>query len=344
MKKVATLLLILIPVCLVAQKKDSVDVSDLYTPASPGFTLMDKAPTAVDKPTTTKAFEADILNLAQGAAIQITPFWLKNHPQLTDKDLINKKVFFYQTLNLSVATVKTDSNYNIGIGFRAQLIRIYSGKIGNLQDSITALLGDYGAQRMIIQDNTATPDQKKAAIAAITKDTAAVDSIYMIYKQKIGHPTFDIEVAGAATAVTPSSPFSSNSLSKLNRSGAWLNIRYSPYESPLDFVATCRYSSSGIAAKASKRDSSFVDVGLGLFYSGSRFSCSAEYLNRYDNSLQKSYDRLAFAINYKVNSTIVVVGAFGKNFDNVENLFTTLGIGFGLSKNTVKVASPPPAF
>ncbi|TDW96650.1 hypothetical protein [Dinghuibacter silviterrae] len=322
-----------IPLALCAQQKtDSLDVSDLYTPASTGFTLMDKAPTSVDKPTTTKAIEADILNLAQGAAVQVTPFWLKNHNNLKAEDFTKHTTPFFETLNFSLATVKTDSNYAIGLGFRTQLVRIYSfGATGSLrgkQQAMESLLADLG------------PAYARGDTAAVRLDTVRIDSISRDYAALIRRPVFVTEIAGGSVATTSSAPNSSIGQAHLARSGAWLNIRYSPFQLPLDFVGVVRYSTAGTRAVTSTRDSAFFDYGVGVFYGRGHFALSAEYLNRYDVSLQKSYDRLAAAVNYKISNQIIIVGAFGKNFDNVENLFTTLGVNFGLSKNTVQVAKP----
>ena len=312
---------------------DTLDISDLYTPASPGFVLMDKAPTYVDKPTTTKAFEADLLNLAQGAALQFTPFWFKNHNNLQAKDYTSRWHPIYETFNVSLATVKSDSNYSIALGVRSQLLRFFNRKAIKqdliLIDSMQNLLGDV-SQDILNNDST-----------ALKRDTAAVNALNKKYQKLTLRPVFSVELAGAALATTPSTPYSKSSFGSLNKSGVWLNILYSPFSFPFDFVGVARYTGSGVPSKTSTRYSAFFDAGVGIFYTGSRFSVSGEYLNRYDYSLKKNYDRLAVAANLKINSSLVAVASFGKNFDNVENVFTSLGINFGLSKNSVKVGSPP---
>jgi len=316
------------------QTIDTLDLSDLYTPAAPGFVLMNKAPTAVDKPTTTKAFEADLLNLAQGAAIQVTPFWFKDHPMLTDDKYTTHWHPVYETMNLSLATVKSDTNYSIALGFRSQLLRIFSlgGKnsLDKKLDSMHTMLATCGYDLVALKDTV----QYK-------KDTAALNKIFQRYTKLITRPLFTLEVAGAALAQTPNLPYSKSSLGKLNTSGAWANLKYIPLKLPIDFVGVIRYTWSGLPPKVSTRDSAFVDVGIGIFYSGRNISFSGEYLNRYDRSLNKNYDRLAVAANYKISNQFVVIASFGKNFANVENLFTSLGINFGLSKNTGQVATPP---
>src|SRR5215207_5684058 len=84
-----------------------VKLNDLYIPGVPGFILADKAPSSVEKPTTPRAFGLSILNLRQGGALEVTPYWLTNKPRYTFQDWVNKKNTTIETFNLSAATFKT---------------------------------------------------------------------------------------------------------------------------------------------------------------------------------------------------------------------------------------------
>ncbi|TDX01870.1 hypothetical protein [Dinghuibacter silviterrae] len=347
MKKIGFAFLLLMSSWCRAQQGD---ISDLQTPASPGFVLMDKAPSAVDKPTTTKAFQADLLNLFQGGAIQFTPFWLKNHPTLIDTDYVRTKAPLYQTLNISAATVRSDTGsslYTGSLGFRTQVIRVYGvkakasikGAIVQIKTLLTGLAGDIAQYQM---DLAAKADASTLAKDndRISKDTAAIGNTYRTtFAPQISRPDLVLELAGAALANMPHTSTGKTSGASLDKYGIWLNLKYSPSWLPLDIVGVGRYTWLNGSAQNTKADSAFLDYGAGLFYAKGAVSLSGEYLRRHDYSLKTDYYRLAVALNYKISDNIVAVASFGKDFDNVQNLFTSFGINFGLSKNTVQVSN-----
>ena len=341
-----------------------VDVSDLYTPSSPGFVLMDKAPSSVDKPTTPKAFGASLLNLAQGGAVQVTPFWLYNHPSLDVNNYTKNAAPIFQTFNISLATIKSDTNYSYALGFKTQVLRFYSQKTkGDIKDAVhlikygsdsQAPLSDVAVRMRKIKRDSANlkiaesqelKDEILENIADewenIKEDTAKVNKENKDYQALVNKPFFVMELAGAIVGNTPNTPFSNTSELAVSKSGAWVNFRFSPDKCPLDFVGVARYTYSTFKTKSSNSDSAFIDYGVGLFYSNKKFDISAEYVNRYDESVKKNYDRLAFAVNYKLSDKIVFVGSLGKNFDNVENIFAIIGIHMGISGSVQKVATAP---
>ena len=74
-------------------------------PSSPGFVLLDKAPSSIDKPQNPKAFGISLLNLWQGGAVDFTPYWIiPNHPKYTFEKDLNKIFPILQTFDISVAT------------------------------------------------------------------------------------------------------------------------------------------------------------------------------------------------------------------------------------------------
>src|SRR3954464_13184446 len=95
-----------------AQSKpvDNITLNDLYIPDVPGFVLSDKAPSSVEKPVTPRAFGISLLNLWQGGAIDVTPYWLQSKPSYTFDQWIDKKFTVVETFNVSAATFKTDTS------------------------------------------------------------------------------------------------------------------------------------------------------------------------------------------------------------------------------------------
>lgn len=109
-----------------AQNPFQTKVSDLHIPDVPGLVLSDKAPSSVDKPANPRAFGVSLLNLREGGAIEVTPFWLANQPHYTFERWLNNKFPLLETFNLSAATFKTDTSSILTAGFRSQLLRIFS--------------------------------------------------------------------------------------------------------------------------------------------------------------------------------------------------------------------------
>jgi hypothetical protein len=104
----------------------------LNIPSTPAFSILDFEPSAVMRPTTAKGLASDVLNsfdkdgkLLMNLGLEVTPYWLKSHPDLTRKKYLNPTVgqAFKQTFTLSAATVKDSStgNNKLGAGFKFRL-------------------------------------------------------------------------------------------------------------------------------------------------------------------------------------------------------------------------------
>src|SRR4051812_40022897 len=72
------------------QVSDSLELKDLEVPNSPGFILLDKSPTIIERPNSTRAFMVSALNsftdnsgLPKNYAVEFTPFWFFKHPHMT---------------------------------------------------------------------------------------------------------------------------------------------------------------------------------------------------------------------------------------------------------------------
>ena len=291
-----------------AQSGADVKINDLNVPTSPAFVLMDQSPASIEKPTNPKALSLSLLNLLQGGAVEFTPYWFKDRPAYTFSDYFNRKTPVFETLAFSAAAFKKDSVSFVAGGFRTQLFRVYSPRLKHDVDS---------ARKAIIELLTNEPDKLDlGAIAAAKTQLAALKA----------KTTFDIELAGAYLG-------QANSYKSLAaaKTGAWLNIRWSPYKFPLDFVALTRYSRAVSPTKAGQ-DSVFFDYGLSLSYQQKNFDLAFEFIDRRDIPTHTDYHRLALVANYQVADGIVAVASVGKDFNKVNNVLAVFGIKFGLSK------------
>lgn len=314
MKKL-TLLITALGITTLCFSQTDIKLSDLYVPTSPGFVLADKAPSSVEKPSTPKAFGISLLNLYQGGAVEVTPFWLTNKPTYTYQDWIKKKNTIIETLNLSIATFKTDTTSNVSAGIRTQVLRIYSKKqlqtLTQKEDDIIGLL--------TTRDSSGNLDEK-----AIQK---AADELELIQRKGL----FAVEFAAALVGTSPNNSYKQLSSSK---SGVWANIRWSPDKSMLDFTGVVRYS---WANQVNNSDSAFLDYGIAMSYEKKNFDISVEYVNRRDLSLKESFDRFALVGNYVINDNFTLVASLGKNFAKVDNIITVFGIKFGLGNQKATI-------
>ncbi len=102
-----------------AQEDSTADFDLLIAPASPGFVLLDKAPSSIERPGTVTdlaitVFEQteDLSSIPNNFAVEFSPFWLVSHPGLTYNEYNEAgSVFekggrnvFLQTLSFSIAT------------------------------------------------------------------------------------------------------------------------------------------------------------------------------------------------------------------------------------------------
>ena len=111
----AGLLGVILPVTLPGQDSLLVSVDKLKTPSSPAFVLLGVEPTSVERPSTPAGFATTVLNrtnnfinLPTDFTLQVSPFWLFGHPDLTWRDDSSRSVgeALMRTATISVASVE----------------------------------------------------------------------------------------------------------------------------------------------------------------------------------------------------------------------------------------------
>ena len=109
--------------------------NETRTPTSPAFTLLDVAPTAVERPTSPSDVAFSILNktdnlssFPRDAALEFSPYWLVSHPRLEWRSDIKRSVIesLARTFTFSTATAQTGTEAapvtSLAIGGRASLL------------------------------------------------------------------------------------------------------------------------------------------------------------------------------------------------------------------------------
>ncbi|HEX6170986.1 MAG TPA: hypothetical protein VFZ33_14955 [Chitinophagaceae bacterium] len=293
-------------------------INDMNMPTSPAFVLLEKSPSSIEKPSNPKAFAVSLINVWQNnGALEFAPYWFKNRPAYTFDDNLKKKAPIFQTFGISAATAKTDSIRNLSVGFRTQLLRLYSDIMKN---TILSLKNK-------IVDLLSVEDPEDIDLNEIKK---AKDSLHNL-QSKV---TFNTELAAAYMGESSTSKDLAST-----KAGVWLNIRWTPYKFPLDFVLLARYSWATGANSKSGKDSAFFDYGINLSYQDKEknFDVQLEYVNRRDYSAQSNYDHFALVANYQIIPGIVAVASIGKEFKAVNNVFALLGVKFGISKELAQL-------
>lgn len=317
MKKTTTLLFVLLLALTTFGQTPVVKFDDLQTPASPGFILMDETPSAIERPTTPQGFGVSALNLFKGGAMEVAPFWLKAHPNLTAENMFDNRHPLLQHLSISAATANLDSAKYITGGFRTRLVQCYNAqqrlRRRSLDSAITELLSS----------------------AADSLDFVRLEELRNQYVEElVAKPVFTLDFAGAF-ALNGNEAEDNNTV-KTSRWAAWLAFNWRPKGDDFYITAVTRYVHNVKFEEYANR-AHIVDYGARLNYDVGVFTISAEALQRL-NFTSRDYTayRLAIVASFQVKDNVYFTGTFGKNFAETNNLITLVGINFGISQNKMR--------
>jgi hypothetical protein len=311
MKKITIIALILLSSRAFAQNTPS--LSDLTISNAPGLILAGKSTVSVDKPTTPRAFAISLVNLQQGGAVEIAPFWWFNRPNLTYPIFISKKFLFLETFSLSLANLKTDSSSTFAPGFRTQILRIYS------KSRLAAMI--------------AKEKELEKVLAVFPATKINMDSVKLLSGQldKMGMTgKVSLELAGALLTDPTGSLLKDLDV---NKSGIWANLSWDPAKFPLGFVALARYSWANNKVNNISTNSRFAEFGAQTNYTTTKFSLEAEYLNRRDLYAAQNYSHLSASVTYHLTDNIAAVASYGKDLKAGEGLTALFGINFGFERS-----------
>ncbi len=302
-----------IPSSFAQTNSESIELSDLETPSSPGFILLDKAPASIQKPTTPQGLGLGLLGIQQnGGFMEFTPYWLVTHPNLSARDMREKNFLGLLTHSaVSIAALKTDTSNHLAGGIRTRLFQIFK------TDSLNKIEG------LIINELSNGRDINKAKVKELQR----------IYVELIEQPIFSIDLAAAIGG-----GIKSNSLKDLsfNRWAAWLTFNVRPKGQDFFFTILTRYIYNDNFESYSS-ESNLFDFGTSLNYDISKISISLEYIQRmnFRQNVLNDY-RIAAIGNYEVLDGIFITTSIGKNFSDINNIIALAGIDFGFSKKKIK--------
>jgi hypothetical protein len=310
-------------------------IDAIQTPPSPAFVLLGIEPASLNKPTTPRAAAVNLISaVQQGGALEVAPYWLKSHHDLTFEKYMNADLgqTIIQTLSISFATIpKTGTADTLGtragLGMRFMLVQGQPNRqrIKALRDSLSTL------QQLILD----AEDTSK--IAALQGDARKLSlKIQNEMHQRTG---FSLATASAMTVNFLQDNFSKG---KIDKWGFWLTASYLLEDPAVDFLAVARI----IGNTKLEGTQNVFDVGGRLVTSAGDFSLSCEYIQRVElntdrssqylntksnNFFLKNTYRLTCNIEYKYNNDASVYITFGKNFSNEKEEDGTLTAQVGLN-------------
>ncbi len=331
--------IIIIVLTIFSLNAQQTNISDLKTPPSPAFVLLGIEPTSISSPSTPRAVAGSFVStIQQGGAMEIAPYWLTAHPNLTFDEYYKANVgqTILQTLSISFATIPKTSDTDtmgtrVGLGARWLLV---SGEPRDslyiLKDGLKKLQGE-----LLETEDSVKQKEIKSKMKAVS-----------LAIQKMDHRRVGFSLA-MASAATMNFLHNNPREGKLDKWGVWLTASYLMDEPSIDFLAVARV----ITNSKEEGSQNIFDLGARIVASISNFSLSCEYIQRAELSLEhtaqtgsiksgnfflKNTYRLAGNLEYKYSSDISVFMTFGKNYstENEQNgsLVAQVGFNFGLGE------------
>ena len=284
----------------------------------------------------------------------------------TDQGFTSKPNIFYGLRSASISfgsvfkdsssTMPVDVNY-IGYAVRANVINVRHSRVFRLFkesiENVNESLGDALAAAQLKCATLADTLRIKCIGEAIatTKDSTFRANRETFTKFLNARPLFSADLALASSTAFGNNSFSN---SRRYRSGGWLTLAfYKPLVSSqkikedIDNFLSCKnYLNAFLLFRylsENKTDDfktfakqNLVDIGGRLEFEFDRFSISLESVKRFNNDKTvKNTSRTVGIAQYKINNDLFLVGTFGKDFGEIKNVISLLGLNWGFGEKGI---------
>lgn len=82
-----------------------------------------------------------------------------------------------------------------------------------------------------------------------------------------------------------------------------------------------------------------LDIGIKVDFTIKDFTLAYEHIKRnYNGNNSLDSNRNVFIMQYKISDGLYFTGSYGKNFGEINNLFSLFGINYGFGKTQLKVS------
>jgi hypothetical protein len=325
----------------------NVTINELVAPFAPALTLLDKAPTSIERPETPKAFAVNLLNKISEAggfprdyALQVAPYWLKSHPDLSfaSYQAPNFRQTLARTFAVSIATGPlkavsgAEPGTQISLGASTQVIG------GRANPALPRAVEDLEKVMDVYLDLLAGKPTERQLADAEKAITAQALKIQKLDAQRVG---FLLTIAGGQVWDVTGDDVRNT---RTGRRGFWMTPAYR-------FIARCDTECAAAVdligvlriLKDEGRDA-MTDVGGRLVWKPTRqFNVSVEAVRRRvpgrnDDPVQTS-TRATGMLEYRITEDFALYGTFGQDFKKatgVKPLVSLVGLNVGFGNVKVK--------
>jgi hypothetical protein len=356
MKQYLILLMALLSVMNVfAQESfDSVKVEDFRIPSTPGFALLDIAPSTIQRPSNPKQFAFSLLNftgnngsLPKDFAVEVTPYWflkLKNetfykYSSVSDGEYKNYFTGILRKMSFSLSTHFNDSGKNflpktnyISVGVRTNLVTVWGRNQTKEMETYLTAFKDV-ARRVAAMELSAI--QKADTLEALEKEELKNIKRFAAIK-----PLFQVDIAYATADMFANNNYANR---RFFKRAFWVNASLNLPVSNTGYLYIIGYGRTGReslltdTAKATFVNDSHLDYGVKLEYEQNKFSIGFEHIQRtYQNKTQYNGKRTVLMVQYKIDNNLNLYCTYGKNFPELNNLFTLFGINWAFGNGLLK--------
>lgn len=334
----------------------------MRTPASPAFTLLDMAPTAVERPGTPAAVAISMLSATTGLtqlpsdySLELSPYWLFGHPQLTwQSDTVRNVLESIQrTATLSFGTAKAGDSSNATLFSTGIRLSLFSGEmstesiqyLGTAQNVLTQnAAAFYEATAMARRDadsifiaqlraNANNPaaqeiarQQHETALQKINADAIEQFEEEELQDFALQRQGFLLELAFGGVWHFANAVADSG---RLGRFGMWITPAYQWKNWSVVGVGRLLMDKVGDSTHTT------FDAGARLIFTQDKYGVSLEAVSRsytWDNAPEPEW-RIAAVVDVEITEDTWLTSTFGKDYRGSASgsLLAKLGISLNLS-------------
>lgn len=323
---------------------------EMSNSTNPAFMLVEESPTAIYTPENIRALVIHALdNFGQSISVEVAPYFFigtKSSDRTYYKYIgveegstgkITQNPFSgLKTTSISFSYVDKEfagienSRKTYSLGVRTTILRFYNKKkVLNNAKMISDLLQD------ISPPNSVLLKGEKAIKDYYVKEQE-IDDRFKPFQKTI-KPLFRVDGALGYGAL-----FKENSINSgtANRFGSWLTaessiilnegVPESSQNNYFNMLLTARYIEDGYNTSSNQDyfNQFYRDFGGKIEFEFGKLAFGYEYISR-NGSIDS--ERSVGTIKFTVNKDISLLGGFGKDFSNDDNLITLFGVNWGLN-------------
>jgi hypothetical protein len=361
-----TALLVSVPTLLAQADTDTGDTLPEFnlmrTPASPAFTLLDLAPTAVERPGTPAAVAISLLSATTGLtqlpsdySLELSPYWLFGHPQLTWQSDTTRNIWesIQRTATLSFGTAKAGDSANATMFSSGLRLSLFSGQMSaesleyldSAQNALTRNAAAFyeatavarrDADSIFIAQLRANANNPAAQEIARQQHEAAIQKINATAIEQFEEEelqNFALQREGfllelALGGVWHFADAAADS-GRLSRFGVWVTPAYQWTNWSVVGVGRLFMNKVGDTTQAT------FDAGARLIFTQDKYGVSLEAVSRsytWDNAPKPEW-RIAAVVDVEITEDTWLTSTFGKDYRGSASgsLLAKLGISLNLS-------------